>query len=130
MVPRIGILWEGRYKASLINSERYLLRCCRYSELNPVRAKDMVEHPIDYRWSSYHSNALGEYEPVLMPHPIYLALGNTNQERQAAYQALFDDQMDSQGLTEIRDSLNQCRVLGGEAFKTSIFYIPIIGYIK
>jgi len=80
----------------------------------------MVEHPADYRWSSYHSNGLGEYEPVLTPHPIYLALGNTNQERQAAYQALFDDQMDTQGLTEIRDSLNQCRVLGGQAFKDQI----------
>ena len=35
---RTGTLWEGRHKASLIDSERYLLLCQRYIELNPVRA--------------------------------------------------------------------------------------------
>ena len=53
---RSGTLWEGRYKASLIDSERYLLTCMRYIELNPVRAK-MVEHPGEYPWSSYQANA-------------------------------------------------------------------------
>ena len=46
------MLWEGRYKASLIDSERYLLACMRYIEMNPVRA-NMVQHPGDYKWSSY-----------------------------------------------------------------------------
>jgi putative transposase len=49
---RTGTLWEGRYKATLIDSESYLLTCYRYIELNPVRA-DMVPHPRDYLWSSY-----------------------------------------------------------------------------
>ena len=53
---RSGTLWEGRYKASLIDNERYLLTCMRYIELNPVRAK-MVEHPGEYPWSSYQANA-------------------------------------------------------------------------
>ena len=44
---RTGTLWEGRYKSTLIDSERYLLSCSRYIELNPVRAK-MVAHPRDY----------------------------------------------------------------------------------
>ncbi|MDY6867059.1 MAG: transposase, partial [Chloroflexota bacterium] len=35
---RSGTLWEGRYKASLIDSQSYLLTCMRYIELNPVRA--------------------------------------------------------------------------------------------
>ena len=35
---RTGTLWEGRYKSSLIDSDRYLLTCMRYIELNPVRA--------------------------------------------------------------------------------------------
>jgi putative transposase len=47
---RTGTLWEGRYKASIIDAEAYLLACYRYIELNPVRAS-MVEHPIDYPWS-------------------------------------------------------------------------------
>ena len=42
---RTGTLWEGRYKATLIDTEQYLLTCMRYIELNPVRAKEMVNHP-------------------------------------------------------------------------------------
>jgi putative transposase len=57
---RSGTLWEGRYKASLVQSERYLLVCSRYIELNPVRA-GMVTRPEAYRWSSYRANALGEW---------------------------------------------------------------------
>ena len=56
---RKGTLWEGRYKATLIDSEHYALGCYRYIELNPVRA-EMVEHPAEYPWSSYGFNGLGD----------------------------------------------------------------------
>lgn len=56
---RTGTLWEGRHKASPINSEEYLLICQRYIELNPVRA-GMVDHPSEYRWSSYQANGAGK----------------------------------------------------------------------
>lgn len=55
---RTGTFWEGRYKSSLVQTEKYLLSCQRYIELNPVRA-GMVRDPVDYRWSSYRANALG-----------------------------------------------------------------------
>ena len=48
---RTGTLWEGRYKATIIDSEAYLITCMRYIELNPVRA-GMVIDPGDYPWSS------------------------------------------------------------------------------
>ena len=48
---RTGTLWEGRFRSSLVSREDYLLACCRYIELNPVRAK-MVSQPRDYQWSS------------------------------------------------------------------------------
>lgn len=44
---RTGTLWEGRYKASLLNTDQYLLACYQYVELNPVRA-GMVEQPAKY----------------------------------------------------------------------------------
>ncbi len=59
---RSGTLWDGRYKASLIQEEDYLLACYRYIELNPVRA-GMVDGPGAYRWSSYHRNAPGTARP-------------------------------------------------------------------
>ena len=47
---RSGTLWEGRFKSALVDSDRYLLVCSRYIEMNPVRAC-MVDLPQDYRWS-------------------------------------------------------------------------------
>ena len=51
---RTGTLWEGRYKACLVASDEHLLAACRYIDLNPVRA-GIVQHPLDYPWSSYQS---------------------------------------------------------------------------
>lgn len=48
---RTGTLWEGRHRSGLVQTETYLLTCCRYIELNPVRA-GMVGRPEEYRWSS------------------------------------------------------------------------------
>jgi putative transposase len=70
---RTGTLWEGRHRASLVQSERYLLCCYRYIELNPVRA-GMVERPEEYRWSSYGINAWGD-AGWLQPHEEYSRLG-------------------------------------------------------
>jgi len=49
---RTGSGWEGRFQSSPISAVEYLLACCRYVELNPVRA-GIVADPADYRWSSY-----------------------------------------------------------------------------
>ena len=52
---RTGTLWEGRYKANLIDNERYLLTYQRYIELNPARA-NMVKQPIDNPCTTTHQN--------------------------------------------------------------------------
>jgi putative transposase len=71
---RTGTLWEGRYKSCLVDTERYLLTCYRYIELNPVRAA-MVADPADYAWSSYRTNAQALPDKVVVPHAEYLRLG-------------------------------------------------------
>jgi hypothetical protein len=53
---RTGHLFQGRYKAILIQKDSHLLEVCRYVVLNPIRAK-MVEKPDDYAWSSYLATA-------------------------------------------------------------------------
>ena len=116
---RSGTLWEGRYKASVVESETYLLLCSRYIELNPVRSK-LVADPTEYPWSSYHWHALGKSDPLITDHAAYLGLGSTNEERHQAYRGLVRDQSDPARLQEIRDSLNQCRVLGSDRFKDEI----------
>lgn len=119
MYRRSGTLWEGRFKSALIDSERYLLTCSRYIELNPVRA-GMVNHPAEYRWSSYHANGLGVNGRSISPHNTYLRLGRSGPTRQAAYRALFDDAIDAKEIALIRDATQQCTVIGNTRFQEEI----------
>jgi putative transposase len=81
---RTGTLWEGRYRSTLIQAERYLLACMVYIDLNPVRA-GMVSDPAAYPWSS-HAHYIGRRNDRLVtPHPLYWQLGNTPFSREAAY---------------------------------------------
>lgn len=116
---RTGTLWEGRYKATLIDSAQYLLRCYRYIELNPVRAR-MASTPGEYRWSSYRHSAYGVIDTVITDHPLYRALGANDHERQAAYRALFANHLEDSHLTEIRDATNKAWVLGSDRFTNEV----------
>ena len=116
---RTGTLWEGRYKASLINSEQYLFTCMRYIELNPLRAR-MVEESGEYPWSSYHHNALGKEDPLIQPHLEYYKLGATTDDQQKGYQALFEIPLEDGMLREVREATNKCWVLGDSKFKHSV----------
>jgi len=80
-------VWEEPYDASPVHARRHLLACMRYIEENPVRA-GLVARPGAYPWSSYRANALGEYDPLVTPHPHYYSLGRSPGERRAAYAAL------------------------------------------
>lgn len=116
---RTGTLWEGRYKATLIDSEQYLMSCMRYIELNPVRAT-MVEHPRDYSWSSYPHNALGKINSLITEHSLYLQLAGYDEERQSAYRTLFKSRLSDAILNEIRSATNKAWVLGNDRFKEQI----------
>lgn len=116
---RSGTLWEGRYKATLMNSEQYLLTCYRYIELNPVRA-GMVEHPRAYPWSSYHRNAHGLEDELITPHVLYNRLGKTAQERCERYRQLFKHRLANNVVDAIRESTNKAWVLGNDRFKEKI----------
>lgn len=116
---RSGGLWQGRYKSSYIQTERYLLACQRYVELNPVRA-DMVKAPGDYRWSSYRANALGEVSPLITPHHEYLSLGTSPEKRRQAYRDLFMSQVDDPDWTLIRVATQQGVVVGDSRFAEDI----------
>ena len=84
---RTGTLWEGRYRSTLIQADRYLLACMVYMDLNPVRA-GIVPSPTDYPWSS-HRHCIGLRDDKLVtPHPLDWTLGNTPFAREAAYAQL------------------------------------------
>ena len=116
---RTGTLWEGRYKASPIDSERYLLTCSRYIELNPVRAS-IARQPEDYPHSSFRHNALGQPDPLITQHPVYNALSEGSSDCHSAYRRLFGSLVDPDTLKAIRDTTNACRVLGNDQFKDDL----------
>jgi putative transposase len=84
---RTGTMWNERYRAILLYDERYSYNCLRYVDLNPFAAS-MVSAAEDYRWCSYRVHAFGHPCDWWTPHPLYLALGRTAAERQAAYRAM------------------------------------------
>ena len=81
---RTGTLWEGRYRSTLIQAERYLLACMVYIDLNPVRA-GIAGDPAAYPWSSYLHYAGQRADKLITPHPLYWELGNTPFAREVAY---------------------------------------------
>jgi len=116
---RTGTLWEGRFKSSMVDTERYCLACYRYIELNPVTSR-MVRDPGDYPWSSFHTNALGLTSDLITPHPMWTALGNTESERQAAYLKLFSETLDRRDVEALRYGSRKQLPVGSAEFKASI----------
>lgn len=116
---RTGTLWEGRYKSTLVDTDTYFLTVANYIEQNPVRAH-MVSHPADYNWSSYAANALGESDPLVTPHALYLSLGHTRLERQKRYRQLFQHDLATHILHDLREATNKGWAFGSEIFKANL----------
>ena len=112
---RTGSLWEGRFKSSMIDSERYLLTCHRYIEANPVRA-GMVAHAGQYAWSSYSHFTGVRVDPAITEHPLYTALASSTPERRASFAALSNEPLSERALEEIRTAINTDSALGSDEF--------------
>lgn len=116
---RTGTLWQGRYKATVIDSERYFMVCSCYIELNPVRA-GMVTTPGEYSWSSYLHHSGAKVDPIITDHELYWSMGNTPFEREAAYKDLVEQGItiaETQALTE---ATQKGWALGSSKFKAQI----------
>ena len=112
---RTGTLWEGRYRSTLIETERYLLACMVYIDLNPERAA-MVAQPAAWPWSS-HAHYLGQRSDKLVtPHALYWALGNTPFAREAAYAALVQAGIGSAEQAALTDAALRGWALGDANF--------------
>ena len=108
---RTGALFEGRYRSTVVEADRYLLACMRYVELNPVRA-GLAAQPGEFQWSSHRHHIGIAVDPLITDHPVYWALGNTPFERQAAYLHLFEQNSSEAELATIRRSANGGWLLG------------------
>jgi REP element-mobilizing transposase RayT len=110
-----GHLFQGRFKAILVDTDRYLLAVCRYVDLNPVRAH-MVKRPEVYPWSSYRALAgMAEKPDWLDAQPMYdqVASGKSAQRAAAKYAAFVAQ---GQGVRLWDEHLRQQIYLGDDAF--------------
>lgn len=116
---RTGTLWEGRFKASLVESERYLLACQRYIELNPVRAA-LVADPGEFAWSSYRAHALGAPDPLVRSHAAYEALATDAAARHDAWRRWVAADVAPEEIDAIRFYLQRQLALGTERFQQQV----------
>ena len=116
---RTGTLWESRYKSSPVQTDQYLLACCRYIELNPVRAR-MVGHPHEYMWSSYRQRLGHEVDDWIDYDPCYLGMGMTASERRHKYKQFTEQGIDHDELSLIRQALQRGQLTGSERFTDEV----------
>ena len=117
---RRGHFWERRYRACLVEDDRYALAALRYLDRNPVRA-GLVEDPATYPWSSCAAYALGTPNPLITFHPSYLALSPYPKVRHRQYRTLLGPSADSRA--DARDPRwTAQRAVGSAAFLTR--YLP------
>lgn len=116
---RTGTLWEGRYRSTVIETERYLLACMVYIDLNPVRA-GMVAHPRDWHWSSHAHHRGLRADSLVTPHGLYWALGNTPFAREAAYGELLQSGISNSQEMALTDAALRGWALGEVKFVDEI----------
>ena len=112
---RSGTLWEGRYKSTLVQTERYLLACMVYIDLNPVRA-GLANQAADYPWSSYRHYTGQRVDKLITPHALVWELGNTPFAREAAYAEWVQSGISAQQQTALTDSALRGWALGEPDF--------------
>ena len=89
-LKRRGQVIMDRFKSPKIESDRHMLNAMIYIDLNQYRA-GKVKHPRHNDWSSYRYYAYGRKDPLITPSPSYLALGNTDEKRQAEYRRMVEE---------------------------------------
>ncbi len=112
---RSGTLWEGRYRSTVLQPERYLLACMAWMDLNPVRA-GLVARPADHAWSSHRHYVGLRHDRVVAPHALYWALGNTPFAREAAYAELVREGPPAGIQQQLLAAVRGGWALGDEAF--------------
>lgn len=115
---KIGHLFQGRFKAILIDENVYFKRLLRYIHLNPIRAK-LVMLPEEYQWSS-HSAYLGEDITWLKTDYGLSKFGKTITEARTSYNAFVSKVESKEELADLRSNFKDGQVLGEDDFLSKI----------
>jgi REP element-mobilizing transposase RayT len=115
---RVGHVFQGRFKAQIVQREGYFLNLCRYIARNPQRAK-LTAQPEDWRWSSYPATiGLRPLPAFLNVLPVLRQFGNEDDaELRARFRAYVQSDPDEEVEERIRSSEH---VVGDQLFKTAL----------
>lgn len=116
---RTGTLWEGRYRATVVEPRTCFMLSSCYIETHPVRA-GLAATPADYPWSSYPHHAGIRSDPMITDHAMYWALGNTPFDREAAYRARIEQGLGSQEIAMLTDAVLKGWAIGSSQFKADL----------
>jgi putative transposase len=112
---RVGTLWEGRFRSSVLEPARYLLRCMTELEIKPVRL-GLVQDAARSEWSSAAHHCGLRDDPLIVEHPLFWALGNTPFEREASYRALMEQALTRDEDKSIEDATIKGWAIGSVQF--------------
>lgn len=116
---RSGTLWEGRHRASIVQSERYFAMCHAYIELNPVRA-GIVREPLAYEWSSCRHYAGAANDPLISDSPTFIASASRLEDRRAIHRELLAAGIAADRLDDIRTQTARGGVIGDAGYRDEI----------
>ncbi len=89
-----GHVFQGRFHSRLIESDAHLLECVRYDDLNPVRA-GLVDHPLEWRWSSCRAVVGLKPKPdFLRPDLLLRPFGPELERARQRYVAFVEDRLE------------------------------------
>jgi putative transposase len=116
---RRGTLWEGRYRATIVEPAVYFLRNLMHIELQPVHAS-LAPTPAQWPWSSAAHHVGARRDPLVADHPMYWALGNTPFEREARYRARLDEGISPADALTLTQATLKGWVLGSAQFVATL----------
>lgn len=112
---RSGTLWEGRYRSTLVQAERFLLPCMVFIDLDPVR-EGLCADAQSFPWSSHRHHVGQSQDRHIAPHAMYWGLGNTPFAREAAYADLVRAGLNAQQMGAMADALWHGWALGDPGY--------------
>jgi putative transposase len=113
---RSGTLWQGRFKATLVDAENFFMLCSRFIESSPSRAGIAAE-PAEYPWSSYGHHIGLKPDPLITDHSLYWGLGNTPFDREIAYRGLMEQALAPEQNEALEQAIIKGWAIGSEEFK-------------
>jgi putative transposase len=116
---RRGSLWDGRFRATIVEPTEYFLPCLRFVEGGPEgRQRDSQADEVP--WSSADHHAGRKPDGFLVEHAQFWALGNTPFEREAAYRQAMQGPLDPDQLKGIALATHYGWLLGSPAFESAV----------